>query len=66
MEMRTVDKSKKSNVKCEHCKHFKARLDSKVFQRISYCDITKDEKNYWNRCKQFEWDEKYILVGGKG
>ena len=57
--MRTVDKSKKSNVKCEHCKHFKARLES-------YCDITKDEKNYWNRCKQFEWDEKYILVGGKG
>ena len=58
--MRTVDKSKKSNVICEHCKHFKARLG------ISYCDITEDEKNYWNRCKQFEWDEKYILVGGKG
>ena len=52
---RTVDKTKKSNIKCEHCEHW-IHADNKDFQ---YCSLTGVAKNYWNRCKGFEWSGKY-------
>ena len=58
MNKRPVDKTKKSNIKCEHCKYWlwaNIRKDKKV------CTVNKPiEKatNYWNRCKQFEWKDK--------
>ena len=52
-----VDKSKKSNIKCEHCKYF-VRGDWK--QGVTaHCKLTMYYRNYWNRCKSFEWAEKY-------
>lgn len=49
MEKRTIDKSKKSNIKCEHCEHWTGWASEK-------CKITGVEKHYWNRCKKFEWN----------
>lgn len=54
---RTVDKSKKSNIKCEHCKHFCTDIDK--WETTTYCGITGAFKYYWNRCKQFEWAARY-------
>lgn len=49
MNKRPVDKTKKSNIKCEHCKYYqKSNFDS-------YCTLNGISKNYWNRCKSFEW-----------
>ena len=49
---RTIDKTKKSNIKCEHC------LYADVNERRDYwCSLHETPKNYWNRCKQFEWAE---------
>lgn len=49
--MRTVDRTKKTNIKCEHCKHWQFN----VIGNYGYCQIKTEKKNYWNRCKQFEW-----------
>ena len=51
MNTRKVDKSKKSNIKCEHCEAYDK--DS------GWCCIQEKEKNYWNRCKDFIWNHKY-------
>ena len=53
-----LDKSKKSNIKCEHCIHYEQRQSVDVnsnFIMPYFCKLTNIEKNYWNRCKQFEW-----------
>lgn len=42
-----IDKSKKSNVYCEHCEHY---------DRFAFlCKKTNKEKFYYQRCKGFEW-----------
>ena len=57
MNIRPIDRSKKANVKCEHCQHWNNN-------NVSYCYCLKDKArsaNYWNKCKEFEWrtDSKY-------
>lgn len=56
---RTIDKSKKSNVKCEHCGHWACGKTSK-------CLLSGEEKLYYNRCKNFSWreDKQYVGEGG--
>lgn len=54
---RKVDKSKKSNIKCEHCEYF-------ANYTFPYICLNEDSKkhgqvNYWNRCKRFKWAERY-------
>ena len=46
-----VDKTKKSNIKCEHCDHFAG-------MGISKCDFTGEKKYYYQRCKKFEWSKR--------
>lgn len=53
MNKRPIDKSKKSNIKCEHCLY--ADNDKKTYKR--WCAVHRIEKNYWNRCKDFKWAE---------
>ena len=48
---RQVDKSKKSNIKCEHCEGWD--FDKKA--NNGWCCILEKENNYWNRCKNFMW-----------
>lgn len=52
---RLIDKSKRSNVKCEHCKNWTG------WQK-SMCCLHMEEKQYYKRCKDFAWreDRKYI------
>lgn len=64
MNKRPLDKTKKSNIKCEHCKHYDKEHTKPAWcfnhiEDIPTCDITGEAKHYWNRCKQFEWAERY-------
>ena len=54
MNTKKVDKTKKSNIKCEHCIAFDN--DKKCG---GWCAIHSKPKNYWNRCKDFIWHPKY-------
>ena len=56
MPKRELDKSKKSNIKCEHC--FYGDKPTKPCENY-YCAIHQKEVNYWNRCKDFKWSERY-------
>jgi hypothetical protein len=51
-----VDRNKKSNVKCENCVHYYS----------DFCHILNRETHYWNRCGEFEWNEKKVKEYGKG
>ena len=64
MNTRPLDKSKKSNIKCEHCKFYTGIDDgtSWICHYSFHCANTKSPKfdqpvNYYNRCKEFEWKE---------
>lgn len=53
--MRIINKSKKSNIKCEHCDFY-----SEVDETITKCSNEDSPKyatvvNYWNRCQCFKW-----------
>lgn len=56
--MKLIDKSKKSNKKCEHCKNWSGWTSSK-------CSLSGEDKKYYQRCKSFEWNPsmKYKGVG---
>lgn len=55
--MRKLDKSKKSNTKCEHCKYM---IEAGFHGEKPYlCDLNSSPINYWNKCKNFEWHPKY-------
>ena len=62
METRLVDKNKKSNIKCEYCKHFtKIYTDTGKYDlgfpiKAVWCPARGDFINYWNRCKHFDWN----------
>lgn len=62
MNKRPIDKTKKSNIKCEHCKFW--REVSLYCSHTEYlcknpCSLEyNNQRNYWNRCKQFEWEDK--------
>ena len=49
---RPVDRSKKSNIKCEHCSHWTGWCSEK-------CKLTGEEKKYWKKCKKFAWSERF-------
>lgn len=54
MSKRPVDKSKKSNIKCEYCGHWTGWEQDK-------CLLSGETKLYYHRCKKFIWrdDLKY-------
>ena len=58
--MGLIDKDKKSNIKCEHCGHY-VEPNGNPYENCQ-CGLTGQPKNYWNRCKQFEWrkDRTYV------
>ena len=59
--MRTIDKTKKSNIKCEHCKFYIGHPDTCIAVNYNQCTNQDSPKygmgkvNYWNRCKNFKW-----------
>ena len=54
MNTRPIDKTKKSNIKCEHCRYADR---PKQWSDTWHCSLHQKEVKYWNRCKQFEWIE---------
>ena len=56
---RTVDKTKKSNIKCEHCKYWdKNHLTILYTCRNKEAERYGKETHYYNRCKLFKWEEQ--------
>ena len=65
MNKRPIDTTKKSNIKCEHCKYWDKEHRKTVYNTIRLlphipvnmptCILTGEAKNYYQRCKRFEW-----------
>ena len=53
MNKRPIDRTKKSNIKCEHCLY--GERPKECWQEKYWCALHQVEKNYWNSCKGFEW-----------
>lgn len=69
MNKKPVDTTKKSNIKCEHCKHWDKEHRKTIMitqgrlhlpADCPVCEISGDPKWYYNRCKNFEWREEYL------
>lgn len=63
---RTVDKTKKSNIKCEHCefwRYLNLRPDPYAHEGFSCSNPDsphyRTERDYYCRCKCFAWKERY-------
>lgn len=56
--MRKIDRTKKSNIKCEHCRHWEGFSSD----RGRICLKKNEVKNYWYRCKEFEWPDERIYM----
>lgn len=53
MNNRPIDRTKKSNIKCEHCKYWSIDRTCKCKTSPKYDFYTC----YYNRCKAFGWAE---------
>ena len=67
MTSKPINKSNPKNIYCDHCEHFKQYSTSKYGTPTYRCENLRSsqfhlEKNYWNRCKCFEWkkDGNYV------
>lgn len=62
MNKRPIDKSKKTNIKCEHCQFWDTiNMVGNGYQAHCLCKGSPKYGtivNYWNRCKGFEWKER--------
>lgn len=62
MMARPINRSKKSNIKCEHCENWilPQGIPHSAWDYI--CRLSGEPKNYWSKCKKFEWrkDREYI------
>lgn len=62
MNKRPIDRTKKSNIKCEHCKYWDttdtcASLGYCYF--VGYmCSKHHEPKQYYQQCNEFEWKEE--------
>ena len=54
MNKRPIDRTKKSNIKCEHCLFSESPEE---YWQGYWCALHQVEKHYWNRCKDFKWAE---------
>lgn len=55
MNKRPIDKTKKANIKCEHCE-FCPKTDTVTTKCLNEKSPKfAKEVHYWNRCKCFEW-----------
>ena len=53
MNKKPIDKTKKSNIKCEHCSFMDKPSEP---WGECWCALHQKEVHYWNRCKGFMWD----------
>lgn len=52
MSKRMVDKTKKSNIKCEHCENWTGYINNEA-----HCRLDGKERDYYQRCKRFQWKD---------
>ena len=60
MTTKPIDKSKKSNKRCQNCKNWKGDyIPNKLYLTAKRpCLISGDGKYYYQCCKQFGWNEE--------
>lgn len=63
---RQIDKTKKSNIKCEHCGYFNREREVRLspLDMANLCEKTGKPKHYWNRCKCFVWADEMTVNEG--
>ena len=71
MNNRPLNKNNPRNIKCEHCEHFAESSETRWGYPIMKCKCQNskwhnEERCYWNRCKCFEWHERYGHPTEKG
>lgn len=54
---RPINKENKRNIKCEHCQHW-SKVNEDQWGN-AHCKISGEKKCYYNRCKQFQWNENF-------
>ena len=64
MNKRKLDKTKKSNIKCEHCEYWDKDSDDFIQNKITFeimypCEKCGEKKAYYQRCKCFKWHHRY-------
>jgi len=60
-----LDKTKKSNRKCEHCRCFETKTDNKrddgtchIVEKVLVGEVhLRRPRRYWHTCDDFEWRE---------
>lgn len=62
---RTVDVTKKSNIKCEHCEHWGEEYQGFI-DYLRICNKSGQPKHYYQRCKQFVWRKDILMSNRKG
>lgn len=60
MNTRPINKSNPKNIYCDHCEYFKQCGKTFYGNPVYRCENPsspkfEQERNYWNRCKCFEW-----------
>lgn len=71
MNTKPIDKSKKSNKRCQNCRNWKGDyIPNELYLTARRpCLISGDGKYYYQCCKQFEWDDEKTYLdeprGGK-
>ena len=68
--MRTIDKTKKSNIKCEHCEYWNKDSDDfiqnkKTLEIMWPCTESGKYKAYYQRCSAFKWHHRYNQPKGE-
>lgn len=53
MHRKPLDKTKKANIKCEHCEYWDRGKLSFNYNEI--CKLTLQPKSYYQRCQKFKW-----------
>ena len=54
MAVRKIDKSKKSNRRCDNCVHWKKRTEAGIYD---ICHTAGGKRvHYWNCCGHFAWN----------
>lgn len=56
-----INKSNPKNIYCDHCEHYR-KIGGKWICTNAASKHYCTHRNYWNRCKQFEWkkDGNYV------
>ena len=62
--MKSVNVTKRSNIKCEHCAYYNKtdNLEGRGSQGLCVVNSKPRKVKYYQRCKKFTWSSNYLNV----